>query len=377
MGIKGLTDEQSRLPRVGKLRTGHKVRNAAGKEYPQAVDYFMVGEGTAPDLEAAFKAEFGDKPTEISPVYLPVDDIERATSTFYRLWSQSRGLICKGDGKTARRLVDLDVLEAEGTPDPATGRSKHVEYREIGCTCKLLEDGDCRPMMMLQFMIPKLPGVGIWQIDTSSYNSIRNVTGSLEAIRALAGSFAMVPLRLSLIKKEVTPEGQTKKKVNVLELGLVGDTTMIQLAASTRDRSTLPVLAEPDDLPTADDEPPDRSLVNTREEVATARSEERGLERVGPNELVALAEIRKQNNIETAELRAQAERQYQVTDPTNLTIEQYEELVEWCHLEGAQRLAAHEEEEANTAREEAEAQEQQPPLTADQAVETAADRATP
>ena len=84
--------------------------------------------------------------------------------------------------------------------------------------------------MMLQFLLPEVPGIGIYQLDTSSFNSIRNVYGAVELIRAKLGRIAMVPLTLTLEEMQVTPlpTGATKT-VHVLNLRC--DCTLEALAA--------------------------------------------------------------------------------------------------------------------------------------------------
>jgi hypothetical protein len=62
----------------------------------------------------------------------------------------------------------------------------------------------------LQFLVPDCPGFGVYQLDTSSFHSMVNINSSLELIHNICGRFAMIPLTLQLIEKEVQPEGQSK-----------------------------------------------------------------------------------------------------------------------------------------------------------------------
>ena len=89
MPIKGLS-EQRRIPRVGKIHLGvKKVSERTGKEYPSATEYFVV----PPEVAAVH----GEQPTEL-PIMIPVEDEEFWASQYYRAYSQTRGLTCKGDG---------------------------------------------------------------------------------------------------------------------------------------------------------------------------------------------------------------------------------------------------------------------------------------
>ncbi len=214
MPIKGLT-EKRQIPRLGKIRLGIKKVNTKGKEYPAAVDYFVSD-------DPHFLEFYGDKP-RLLHIAFPTDDPEQFASQFYRAYSHSRGLVCKGDGERCRRLVFLD---AKGQPEiaPAYGADKRetvwVENLCPGEACPYLQANDCKPLMMLQFLLPDLPGLGIWQLDTSSFHSIRNINSAVDLIqRACNGHIAMMPLDLRVIDLEVSPGGQ-KTTVHVLQLDI-------------------------------------------------------------------------------------------------------------------------------------------------------------
>ena len=220
--IKGVSDVP-RLPRLGKLHLGIKVQQAGKPEYPRATDYFVC----PPEVQAVY----GAQPHHLDVVF-PTDDPEQWASHFYRAYSSYRGLVCKGDGEKAVRLVDLDAAVAKITGEipedlhprawPVAHReSKTVGYREILCppdSCPQYLARACKPVMNLQFCLPSVPGIGVWQLDTSSWNSIRNVLSGIRLVQALGGRISMIPLRLSLIQQEVQPEGIGKKNIHVLQL---------------------------------------------------------------------------------------------------------------------------------------------------------------
>lgn len=220
MPIKGVTD-RPRLPRLGKIRLGIKVEPEGKASYPRAVDYFVC----PPEVREVF----GDEPKELS-IAFPTDDFDQCASHWYRAYS-ARGLVCRGDGEDARRLVDMKAtVDKDGAlPESlhpehwkvATARSEQTAYHSIQCppdTCPQFASKACRPIMNLQFMLPTVPGLGIWQIDTSSWHSIRNVLSGLELVQALIGRVSGIPLTLALVPQQVQPEGQAKKTVHVLRL---------------------------------------------------------------------------------------------------------------------------------------------------------------
>ena len=225
--IKGLTDRK-RLPRLGKIHLGVKQEsNRTGKEYPTATDYFVCPE--------EFLDVYGPEPKELDIIF-PIESEDQFASTYYRRYSNARGLMCKGDGETANRKVNMaEILGKDGVlsdkPDeheywPIAGhgsKPEDIKMHQIICRgkdCPEYRSKACKQMMMLQFMCPRIPGLGIYQLDTTSYNSIDNVYGGIELIRmGPEGRIAGIPLKLRLGPMSVTPlDTGTNKTIHVLSL---------------------------------------------------------------------------------------------------------------------------------------------------------------
>lgn len=205
MPIKGIS-EKRRLPRVGKVRLGIKAENAQGVEYPKAVDYFVVNDDQATSSAAAsaFHRAYPGEPKSID-IAFPSDKPEEFFQQWYRRYGKSKGLICKGDGETATRLDESteEMVEIECTPE-----------------CEYLAKKHCRPVGSLQFLIPSITGIAVWQIDTGSYHSIVNLNSAIDMVRSLTGGrIAFVPLKLVIREREAQPNG-TKKIINVLDIAL-------------------------------------------------------------------------------------------------------------------------------------------------------------
>lgn len=230
MPINGLTDRM-RIPRLGKVRIGIKATNKDGKEYPKAIDYFR-------SEEPVFHEVYGEQPKAID-VAFPTDNVADWASTYYKVYSRSRGLVCRGDGHTATRTA------FHGQREIAMGDSKAATQElEIDCPgqeCPYYTKGQCKELMMLQFLMPKLPGLGIWQLDTSSINSILNINSTAELVKRLLGGIALRPLTLRIVPQEVTPQGVGKKTVYVLQLDI--GVKLAELAAFKRPL----MLPDPDD----------------------------------------------------------------------------------------------------------------------------------
>lgn len=178
--IKGVSDAL-RLPRVGKIHLGIKKTNGNGKEYPVQTDYFVVAPSdTTPEAAATtFKAVYGDQPKELD-IMFPLNDREDFFPQAYKRYSGA-GLMCKGNGLRAIEMVESQLVEKECDPE----------------FCEHFASGKCHLRGHLQVMLPTVPGMGIWQIDTGSFNSVRNINSAITFIQTLTGGrVAMIPLKL-------------------------------------------------------------------------------------------------------------------------------------------------------------------------------------
>lgn len=260
--IKGLS-EVHRLPRLGKIHLGIKKKSKrSGVEYPSATDYFVC----PPEVQKVY----GEKPKRLD-VIIPLEDTEIWASQYYRQYSRSRGLVCKGDGITCRRMVDTT------SGDVANRDTKTVTWKE-GMECKGHECPDyqrkvCQEVMNLQVLLPKVPGLGVWQIDTGSINSIRNINDCATMIRAVCEHVSWIPLALTLEPTEVVnPDDGKKKTVYCLHLHHEKGLSEL-LDVANKPRATL-LIAPPVDTEEPRDEGVKNHSAEAREELGAQVEED-------------------------------------------------------------------------------------------------------
>jgi len=229
MPINGLSNKR-RLPRAGVIRLGvkkttivHKGGRDVEVEYPDETDYFVC-----PELVQKI---YGPEPKSLV-VMFPVENEEVFFQQFYRRYGNGI-LLCKGDGVEAH-CWDFDK-----------GGLKKVD-----CPCNLLEKGGCKPVGNLQFLLPEVEEVaGVWQVNTSSKNSIIDLNSGIDFIRAVAGRIAMIPL---LLKREeiatLRVEGKELKKGRhyTMKLSLEG-TSLKKLQLMGKIKPTEILLPAPDE----------------------------------------------------------------------------------------------------------------------------------
>ena len=234
--IKGIS-EIVRLPRLGKIRLGIKLQTDEGTEYPSPTDYFVC-----PD---EVKKVFGEKPKELQ-IMFPTEDEKQWASQYLRCYSETGDLICRGDGEIAVARVETIGRERSSRYKPIT------KLLEMPCDpdrCPCYQKGYCHRVLNLQFLLPDCPGLGVYQLDTTSFYSIVNVNSGIKLIRGTCGRVSMIPLSLKLIEQEVKPEG-IEKTVQVLSLTGRYSLAEIQKYAQTPPGQVLL-------LPVPDNEPPD------------------------------------------------------------------------------------------------------------------------
>jgi hypothetical protein len=201
--ILGVSDIR-RPPRLGKIHLGLMVKNAKGVEYPKATDYFVCSPGltTSEYYAGAFAKVYGDKPKELD-VVIPCEDPDVFFPQWYKQYGRGTGLVCKGNGATATEM------------DTKTG-AKHERKCE-GQNCPHYIAKACRMVGHLMVILPKVDGIGCWQIDTGSFNSIVQINSAIALFRGLVGHASGLLLKLVIGPKEVQAEGK-KKTVQVLDL---------------------------------------------------------------------------------------------------------------------------------------------------------------
>ena len=231
--IKGIS-ERRRLRRIGKIRLGEKKISDNGKTYPAALDHFNFVD--APGLEELY----GKNCKEIE-IMLPNENPD----TFFpqeRKCYRTSGLFCRGDGETATRvnvgLSDGDKMSKavpKGQPLDPVGmdfikeQGLKVDVGDMfdlpcpGEECPFTEKNLCRPIGRFIFLVPKAPRIGVYEISTTSYNSIIELNSGIDTIRGVTGRISMIPLRLRLIPRETKiPKSTMKKTIHHLVLDFDG-----------------------------------------------------------------------------------------------------------------------------------------------------------
>jgi len=211
MAIKNLNKrlvETLKIKIGGKSTTVRKSKKGNDFQAPVKFDYFLVT-GLDKDAKDNFIPDegimktLGEKPKSL-PILLLTDDIDKNFQTAYACYQGSKRF-CMGDGETAER------------------REGENKYKQVKCdpeTCDMFLSKACKPSGILSCMLPQSEKVGgVAKFRTHSWNSIINITSSLEAIKLITGGVLFgIPLTMELIDKQTEEHGKVKV-VNIVYNG--------------------------------------------------------------------------------------------------------------------------------------------------------------
>jgi len=264
--IKGWTDG-ARLPRTGVIALGYIDE---GNNAPKAVDYFVV----PPEVQEVY----GSTPRELD-IMLPHEDLEVVMPAYLKRYGDKFGLICRGDGEAAHLSINYGNLAEYGVVwqngryvSKGTGEVLTVEaikgrkYIKIPCAykdCPSYKAKKCREVAILSVLLYKVPGgIGVYSIDTGSFNSYQNIKNALQMLRAMFGRISLIPLKLKVTMQEKNPsiekDGKTiqiKRFVPVMYIDL-GQYTLEDVLRMAREQRLLAVAHMPAAL-SMTIEPPD------------------------------------------------------------------------------------------------------------------------
>lgn len=186
--LRGVQTISDRPARIGKLKIGEKTLSRNGKEIPTKLDYIKAIDGAGVLIDS-FHGVFGEKPTEFRAVFPSNDPIDFYWEA-YRKYGSGTGLVCHGDGRQA-------IVEETG------------ETIECPCSCADGERPTCKPVASLSLFLYDVPALGVFQIDTGSINSIKNIRWFLSALPGLtAGQYAGIPFKVKIEPFQAMHDGK-------------------------------------------------------------------------------------------------------------------------------------------------------------------------
>jgi hypothetical protein len=235
---------QRRFMQLGRVRLGEK----GSKGEPRKLDNFRFTSASRALLEAV-AAKYGGKvqewqgapdegyfelkttSTELDIILPPTFSDEDGSpslpwSQFFELWS----------GGGCQRRCDGVTETLSGKP----------------CLCDP-DDRACDVTTRVQFMLPDIPGLGVWRLDSKGWNAAAELPGTLQLLQLAAEERKFIPAVLRMEKRTKKVEGQTRRfVVPVIDLPSVsvnqlagGDLLSLNAPAPAPPRPALPAAPAP------------------------------------------------------------------------------------------------------------------------------------
>jgi len=218
-----IIDIQRRMVEVGRLRMGHQAATGSGRR-PAKLEHWrltsrdqsrleaaavLYGGEVKPWEERAGEFELFTKTAELPILLLPGQTL----SQWYELWSAG-GCQRRCDG-------DRDVI-SEGS-----------------CICDT-EKGDrkCKPTTRLSVMLPDVPGLGCWRLESHGYYAAVELSGTAAMLEAATARGQLLPARIRIDQRTKVEGGKTTRyAVPVIDI----DITMRQALPGAAGPAAIPV----------------------------------------------------------------------------------------------------------------------------------------
>lgn len=187
-----IIDQQRRLVEVGRIRMGEK-RTAAqsGKQYPVKLSTWRLTSRDRTRLEAAAAVYGGTVRTweDQHQLTTETDSLEiavvpgQALSQYFEHWGQAHPKSHKGPNPVKCLLRCDGVTELLG---------------DRPCVCAATGKDTCKRTTRLSVMLRRVPGIGMWRVDTRGEIAAGELIGGVEMLEMLTASQRPVRARLRL-----------------------------------------------------------------------------------------------------------------------------------------------------------------------------------
>ena len=221
-----ILDVQRRGQQIGRLRLGQQVPSSKpGKMRPVALDTFRFTTGSRYVADAVADLYGGNvvpwgKQFEVITRHDAIDVVvpprDQVITQWYEMWTAAGCL----------RRCDSQIEQKTGGPclcphadDPTDPVAVEAAARERDRLAKLTPPKACQRKTRINVMIPDLPGLGVFRLDTGSFYAAGEVLDAGDLMQAARDRNLFLPATVRIDPRERVENGQTKKyPVPVLEI---------------------------------------------------------------------------------------------------------------------------------------------------------------
>lgn len=228
---------QRQARELGRLRTGYSIPNEDPKKRPRPVrsstwiitshaEHYVhaaaeIWGGTVekwqPQGNGAVQWRVTTEAVSLDAILPPGDPLSQA----YESWSRG-GAQRRCDGMT-ETLSDQPCLCRAQWGD---------NFHETAP-----RDLACKMTTRLNVILPEMPDIGAWRVETHSYHSANEIAAAVDVLKGSIGSEALIPVRLRIEQRTRVAQGKTKQ-FPVVAVELRGATAGQVLSGAVRVEAT-------------------------------------------------------------------------------------------------------------------------------------------
>lgn len=213
-----ILDIQRRGQQIGRLRIGQQVPSKTpGKMRPVALETFRFTTGSRYVADAIAELYGGNVApwgkqweviTDRDEVDVIVPPRDQVITQWYEWWTAAGCL----------RRCDSQIEQKSGGPckcphadDPTDPVAVEVAARERDRLAKLNPPQACQRKTRINVMIPDLPGLGVFRLDTGSFYAAGEVLDAGDLMQAARDRNVFLPAKVRIDAREQVENGKTKK----------------------------------------------------------------------------------------------------------------------------------------------------------------------
>lgn len=221
-----LLDVQRRGQQLGRIRIGQQVpASQPGKMKPVRLDTFRITTqsriaadaiaelygGTVKDWNNEFEVI-----TDKSAIGVTVPPRDQVVSQWYEMWSKG-GCSRRCDSQVEQ--ISSGPCQCPHADDPTDLAQVEAAAKERARLAALNPPQACKAVTRISVMIPDLPGLGVFRLDTGSYYAAVEIGDVAALMQAARDQGVFLPAVLRIEHRQRVANGRTKKfPVPVLEV---------------------------------------------------------------------------------------------------------------------------------------------------------------
>lgn len=201
---------QRQAAELGRIRTGYSRPNQDPKRrrVPVKSQTFILSSHSREYIERAAEL-YGGTVEEWTPQNTSVAQYRVITEA-----KELRAILPAGDPLSQ----SYEMWSGGGCSRRCDGETEQLTRQPCVCLARYGEDWHerkpdevCRPTSRISVMLPDLPDLGVWRLETKSYYAADAMAGGLDIVLQATGGKGLLPVRMWIEQRTAVRNGKTKQ----------------------------------------------------------------------------------------------------------------------------------------------------------------------